>query len=225
MKAIILAAGLGKRLRPLTLDRPKPMVLLKGKPLLAHIIDILPPEIDELIIVTGYLGEMIKDHFGEEYQAKKINYIEQCEPRGTAYATLLCQPFIKAGEKFLLLFADDLHSANSLKSALEHPLAIVTKETSTPEQFGIVEHDYNHRVIGIEEKPEEPKSNLAAVGVYVLDDRIFNMPMPTEKNGEIYLTEMIAELAREHEVRAVISDFWHPIATPEDLLAAEKILV
>ncbi|MEK7555013.1 MAG: sugar phosphate nucleotidyltransferase, partial [Patescibacteria group bacterium] len=86
MKCIILAAGEGKRLRPLTIDKPKPMVEVLGRPLLHHIIDSLPKEITELVLVVGYKAEAIQKYFGYKFEVLKVTYIRQNRPEGTAHA-------------------------------------------------------------------------------------------------------------------------------------------
>src|SRR3989344_8985294 len=110
MKAIILAAGEGKRMRPLTLTKPKPMLEVLDKPLLHWIIDSLPEEITEIILVIGYKGDQIKKYFGNSFGGRKITYIEQKEQLGTAHALKLVKPILKNGERFIFMYADDLHS-------------------------------------------------------------------------------------------------------------------
>ena len=75
MQCVILAAGKGERMRPLTNDRPKPLVLVLGRPLLEHIIEALPAAIDEIILVVGYRGEQIQKHFGTEYGGRRVHYV------------------------------------------------------------------------------------------------------------------------------------------------------
>jgi NDP-sugar pyrophosphorylase family protein len=94
MKAILLAAGEGKRMRPLTLETPKPMIDVLGKPLLHHLIDGLPSEITVLIIVIGYKGEQIRAYFGESFEGRKVSYVIQEKQIGNAQALELCQPLL-----------------------------------------------------------------------------------------------------------------------------------
>jgi len=95
MKAVILAAGEGIRMRPLTINTPKPLLKIIGKPILEHIIDSFPNEIDEIIIVVGYLKDQIKNYFGSNWKSRKINYIFQKDKKGTAHALWLCRPLLK----------------------------------------------------------------------------------------------------------------------------------
>ena len=158
MQAVILAAGEGIRMRPLTIERPKPMLEIAGKPLLHHIFDILPREIKEVILVVGYRGNQIKEYFGNEFENKKIKYIWQKEKKGTAHALLLCRRYLK--NKFLLLYADDLHGKKGIQKCIKHDLAIIVSKAKNPERFGVVNIGRKNKIIRIEEKPKKPKSNL-----------------------------------------------------------------
>src|SRR3990167_2487489 len=95
MQAIILAAGRGKRMNHLTDDLPKPLLRVGGKNLIEHKLDMLPAEIDEVVIVVGYFRGKIKDYFGNSYGGRKIKYIEQGELLGTGFALFLAKPFLK----------------------------------------------------------------------------------------------------------------------------------
>src|SRR3989344_5163908 len=109
MKAVILAAGEGVRMRPLTLTQPKPMLKVRGQPLLEHIIRTLPVVVDELVIVVGYLQEQIRGYFGDHFGRFRITYVEQKKQFGTYSALESCREFLADGEYFLMLYADDLH--------------------------------------------------------------------------------------------------------------------
>lgn len=224
MKAIILAAGVGKRLRPLTNDKPKPMVEVSGKPILHHIWDTLPKEISEVVLVVGYKAEKIREYFGDEFGGRKVRYVLQDQPLGTGAALLLCKNFIANGEKFLFLYADDLHSKKSVGELLKHDCAMLVYKHADPSRFGVVEVGLDGKVASLEEKPARSKSNLVSVGVYVLPSRIFNYAAAPNVNGEIYATDMVNQLMVEQPVYAVQSDFWHPIGYPEDVASAEQAL-
>lgn len=222
MQCVILAAGKGTRLRPLTESTPKPLVLVAGKTLLDRIVEALPTAVDELIIVTGYLEEQIKAHCGEEFHGRKVTYIHQAEQRGTGHALWLCKEHIVG--RFLFMFADDLHGANDIARATSYTRSMLTLTTTTPERFGIVVRNPDGTLAEIVEKPEHPPSNLASTGVMVLDEHIFEFPLKIEKNGEFYLTDVIAEYAKEYPVAVVEQSLWIPIGYPEDIDRAEKIL-
>ena len=222
MKAVILAAGEGIRMRPLTIEKPKPMLELAGKPIIYHIFSTLPSEIKEVILVIGYKGEQIKDYLSDTFQNKKIRYVWQKEKKGTAHALLLCRRYLKNG-KFLLLYGDDLHGKRGIQNCLKYDLAILVSESKNPERFGVVNVGPDNHIINIEEKPEKPKSNLVSTGVLVLDQRIFKYRPKRHPNGEYYITTVIDKLIRDHKVIAQKASFWFPIGYPKDLKKAEKL--
>lgn len=224
MKAVILAAGEGMRMRPLTLKVPKPLLSLKGFPLLHHLLAAFPEKITEVVIVVGYLGEKIKDHFGEEYLGKKIIYVDQPEKRGTFSALQLCEPLLSDDEPFCVFYADDLLNRRSIERLLEHERAVLVKESERPERFGVVSITKDGKVTGIIEKPEHPESNLIVTSGCLLDKNVFRSVPPPHANGELYLSAAIHEMAKKYDVHAVSADFWFPVGTPEDLEAAEKEL-
>src|SRR3990167_11171308 len=106
MQAVILAAGRGTRMVELTGEIPKPMLPVGGRPLLEYKLDAMPDEIDEVILVVGYQGSVIRKHFGERYGNKRIQYVEQKELNGTAGALWSAPPPFP--HRFLLLIGDDI---------------------------------------------------------------------------------------------------------------------
>ena len=223
MQCVILAAGKGTRLRPLTDTTPKPLVKVLGKTLLDHIVSALPSSVDELIIVTGYLEEQIKAYCGGEFHGKRVTYITQTEQKGTAHALWLCKDLLKG--RFLFMFADDLHGAGDIARATSYTRSMLTLTTNTPEKFGIVVRHPDGTLAEIIEKPEHPPSNLASTGVMVLDDNIFKYdPYAKETKGEYYLTDVIEEYAKEYPIAVVEQTLWIPIGYPEDIAKAEQIL-
>lgn len=222
MQCVILAAGKGTRLRPLTETIPKPLVLVAGRPLLDHIVSALPSAVDELIIVHGYLGEKIMEHCGSEYFGRKVTYVAQDEQKGTAHALWLCKDLL-AG-RFLFMFADDIHGENDIARVTSYSRALLTMPTKTPERFGIVVRHPDGTLAEFVEKPTHPPSNLASTGVMVLDTHIFEFPPVKETNGEYYLTDVIAEYSQKYPIAVVEENLWIPIGYPEDITKAEEIL-
>src|SRR3989344_5750566 len=100
MKAVILAAGRGARMRPLTDTIPKVLLKVGGKTFLDHILSALPALVDEIIIVVGYKGSQVKKYIGGKYGAKKVHYIMQRQQKGTARALMLTRYFFKKHERF-----------------------------------------------------------------------------------------------------------------------------
>lgn len=220
MRAIIAAAGEGKRMLPLTLEKPKPMLEVLGKPLLAYIIESMPDEVDEILIVVGYKREVIENYFGESYDGKKINYIVQEKKTGTGDAIFLCRPYLKEGERFLLSWADDIYDKESITRCLSHRYCFLLAEASDPRRYGVILVNEDGSIKEIEEKPEHPKSKLIAPGIYILDTDIYDYS-PEVIHGENHLTPMLSGFARDHKVYTEKTDFWVTIGFPEDLKVAE----
>ena len=222
MQCVILAAGKGTRLRPLTDTVPKQLVKVNGQPLIDLIVAKLPSSVDEIIMVTGYLEEQIKAHCGTEYFGRPITYVTQEKPTGTAHALWLCKNLLR--DRFLFMFADDIHGANDLARATSYSRSLLTMLTNTPERFGIVLRNPDGTIAEMIEKPEHPHSNLASTGAMVLDTHIFEFEPTVETNGEYYLTAVIAEYSKKYPIAVVEEDLWIPIGYPEDIEKAEVIL-
>ncbi len=224
MKAVIFAAGEGKRLHPLTLERPKPLVEVLGKPLIQYTWEVLPAVIDEVIVVIGYKKEMMRAFLGDEFMGKKVTYVEQLEPLGTAHALKLCKPHLENEEKFLLMYADDIHGKEGVAKLVEYDMALLVSFVDDPRSFGVVVPNENGTIKNIEEKPEHPKSNLAVTGVYVLNPGIFDHEVSHTHKGEYYLTDMIERYIHSNPMQIVESDLWLPVGYPHDIKRAEEIL-
>ncbi|MDO8495479.1 MAG: nucleotidyltransferase family protein, partial [bacterium] len=222
--AIILAAGEGRRMRPLTETTPKPLLRIQGKPLIEHIVERLPKEVDELIIVVGYLGHMIQKHCGNNFLGRRVTYVEQSAPLGTFHATSLAKDLIKDGERFFVLNGEDIIDKESFEECLNYPRAIIVSETADPRPFGVVELDENGYLFSIIEKPEFPKTNLVNTGAALLDSNIFKYPGEQHPNGEFYLPTVIGKMVKDHAVKAVHAESWLVVTTPQDLARVEQIL-
>ena len=209
---------------PLTADRPKPMIEVLGKPIIGHLIESLPDVIDEIVVVVGYMGEMIKAYLGESFAGRKIHYVEQKELNGHIPALELVRKYLTAGEKFLILPADDIRGKEDLTRLISHPLAVGVHEVEHPERFGIVVPSAKGTIADIEEKPEHPKSNLATTMAYVLDDSIFEYQARMHGDGEYYLPPVVAQIARDKDIFIERETGWIPIGYPEDIRKAEAIL-
>lgn len=222
MQCVILAAGKGTRLRPLTENCPKPLVHVAGKPLLDHIVEALPSAVDELIIVVGYLGNMVREYCGEEFHGRKVRYIEQTVQDGTGRALWLCKDILKG--RFLFMFADDIHGKNDIARVASYTRGLLTKTSDTPERFGVIVRNPDGTLAEMIEKPAHPPSNLVSTGVMVLDEHIFEFEPSNPVNGEYYLTDSLERYAKEYPVAVVEEEMWLPIGYPEDIVRAEQIL-
>ncbi len=232
MDAVILSAGEGKRLRPLTSTRPKPMLPIAGKPILQWNLEALKI-FDRVVLVVGYKSEKIREYFGDEFNGIKIEYIEQKEQRGTAHAVSVVSG--RMDGDFLVMNGDLLISSklvdNQLKNHSQHnPSASLSLlKVSDPSQFGVVELK-NDKVMSIEEKPKYPKSNLANAGIYIFSQQIFDAIKLVEKSSrsEYEITDAIDILINKEKNMVhgfECSGLWMDIGRPWDLLDGNEILL
>ncbi len=223
MQCVILAAGEGTRMRPLTETIPKPLIRVCGKPIIEHIVEALPPVITELIIVVSYKAEMIREYCGEEFHGKKVTYVTQPNPKaGTADALLYAKDVAKG--KFLVMYADDIHGKDALATVVEMPSGMLTALSQTPEKFGVLKIKSDGTLETIIEKPEHPVSNCVNIGGFVVTDDIFAIHTELSLSGEYYLTDTVTEYASKFPVTVVEQIVWIPIGYPEDIAKAEHML-
>lgn len=223
MKALILAAGDGKRLRPLTEDRPKPMIFLNGKPLLEYILNELPDAITDLVIIVGYKGETIREYFGSQWKGRSITYIEQKERLGTAHAVHLAKEHLLQ-EKFFLLNADDIGDKQSFNQALQYDYCLCVAEHEDPKRFGVVELNDDGTLKKITEKPTNPATNLVSTGTMVLSPGIFDIPLVRHPNGEHYIVDSLAGILEKQPIQVVRQKSWITVTFPEDVPKTEELL-
>jgi len=222
MKAVILAAGKGERLGPLTERTPKVMLTVANRPLLELNLEQLPGLIGEAIIVVGHLEEKIREHFGSSFKGIKIRYVRQARQLGTGHALRQAGPFLDG--RFLLLMGDNLYCRKDIETCLGKRLSILVARVENPKIFGICTVK-NGLLKDIVEKPRKPSSNLANAGLYVLDRRIFDSGEKKTERGEFEIVDGIRELARKEEVHAVEATDFNYITYPWHLLEAnEKVL-
>lgn len=224
MKAVILAAGEGKRLRPLTLDRPKPMVELLGKPIIEHTISFLPKEVTNLVIVVGYHAEKITSYFGTSWQGRNITYVTQEEPLGTAHALFLCKEHLQS-EKFLIVLGDNVNDLGDA-AAFQHEYALFTVEHPTPQFFGVVEVNADGTLQRIVEKPEHPSTNLISTGAMVLSPGIFDTELvKLEGRSEYFIPSLLMQVMEKGSpIHVLKQNFWVAVDRPEDIPKAEIAL-
>ncbi len=227
MQAVILASGRGTRMRDLTDTVPKPMLTVAGKSLIEHKLDVLPPEVDEVILIVGYLGQVIRDAFGEEFRGRRIRYVEQETLDGTAAALWLARPYLT--ERFVVLMGDDLYSREDIDACLSRSdWSILIQETETMASGGRMVMDEAGHIVAIEEGDHRGKPGLMNTNLFALDPRVFEYPMvPKEAGSDEYglpQTVLAASLASGIPLVAVNATFWFQITAPEDLERAEETL-
>ena len=234
MKAVVLAAGEGTRLRPLTEDKPKGMVEVAGKPILSHALEqLVELGADELVLVVGYRKEDIISHYGDAFQGIPITYAHQREPKGLAHALLTVEEHIDGD--FMLMLGDNIFRAN-LGDVLERQrtdradAAFLVEEVPWEEagRYGVCETNGDGEIVDVVEKPEDPPSNLVMTGFYTFSPAIFHaahLVQPSNR-GEYEISEAIDLLIKSgRTIDAVPMEGWRmDIGYPEDRDRAEERL-
>lgn len=222
MKAVVLAAGMGSRMRPLTETRPKPMLTVAGKPLLEHVLDACTDHVDGFVIVVGYMGEVVREYFGGEFEGVPVRYVEQEQQRGTAHAVGYASGIVE--DRFVVLNGDVLVSGDVVEhlAGLEGN-ALTVKSVEDPSNYGVV--DLQKGVVeDVVEKPSDPPSSLANLGVYAFEPGVFDYIRETGEStrGEIEITDTIASMIADgHVFGAVEYDgVWLDVGRPWELLEA-----
>ena len=212
-------------MRELTDDRPKCLLEVAGRTLLEYKFDALPEAVEEIILVVSYLGSVIHDRFGGEYDGKKILYMEQDSPTGgTADALLQARSILK--DRFFVMNGDNIYDPKSFVDCLPHEWAIVVKKTDHV-RTGSVSVDKRMRVTGIKENTDHGgDAGWANTGLYLLDIRVFDYPAIPKSAGslELGLPQTIEQAAKTIHIQAVPTDLWIEIKAPEDLKRAEQLL-
>lgn len=232
MKALILAAGEGTRMRPLTANIPKPLLPVAGKPFLRHIIETLESlGIKDIYLLIGWKNLKIKEYFGDGEKFKvSLVYLYQEERLGTAHAVGIAKSVMDSD--FLCLNGDIVIAKSYIKGILNfyksHEGDIVSlAKVDNPGRFGVVELE-GERVEKITEKPKLPKSNLINAGIYIFTPDIFKSIEETPKSsrGEYEITDSMKILMKSNDIYGYVFDEpWVEIGRPWDLLLANEILM
>lgn len=227
-KAFILAGGKGTRLRPITYEIPKPMVLIHGRPLLEHTINLLKKnDIRNIILSIGYMGEKIKEYFGNGSKlGVNISYVEENEPTGTAGALRLAKPLLD-NCNFIMINGDNLYKIDypemiqaSLSNGAVATIALTT--VSDPSKFGVAKMKGTRIVDFVEKpKPDEAPSNLINAGIYIFNSKIFDY-IP-DKHFSMIETEVFPKLIADEQFYGyVMEGQWLPAGTLEEYEQAIK---
>lgn len=233
MRAVIPAAGAGTRLRPLTADRPKGLVDVAGKTLLARVFDaVLPLPIEAFVVVIGYQGTAIIEHFGEAYRGTPIRYVHQRDRRGLGHAVRLAEPYVES--TFVVVNGDNVIDAD-LSTIIEHhrtaaPVATVPYEQvalAAARETGVLVIE-DGEVRAIVEKPATPPATTAMTGIVVAEPVLFEALAAIEPSdrGEFELADGLDRLIHQgRRVDAVRFPGWrHNVNTPEDVDVAARHL-
>jgi len=223
---LILAAGEGKRMHPLTYTRPKVMLPIANKPILEwNLINAMKSGITDFIFIVGYKSEMVRNYFqdGSNWDVS-IEYINQGKPLGTGHAISVVEPFIE--KDFLILSGDTFLGSLDIQNVRKQSMSMGLCTVDHPEEYGIVKTE-NDAVVKIFEKMNEPFSNLINAGIYHFQKEIFPFlkQIKLSKRGEYELTDAINLVAKEMKINAVLVNQWRDIGYPWDLLEANREIV
>src|ERR1700675_409410 len=155
MDAVILAAGLGTRLRPHTLHTPKPLLPVRGRPILDWTLGALPARVDRVIVVVYYLAEQIAEYLGGQEYFQEWVTVPQGEPRGTGDALRRCRPHVRS-DRLLVLNGDDLFGAADLADLASRPAGLLVAPVDDPKRFGIAFMNADGTLQRLLEKPDLP---------------------------------------------------------------------
>lgn len=235
MKALVLSGGRGTRLRPITYTFAKQLVPVANKPILFYVLEnISRLGIKEVGIVVGDTKEEIKKYVGNGSKwGFNVTYIYQSEPLGLAHAVKVSREFLKDNEFLMYLgdniLLDDLSSLIKEYREKKSNAMILLTEVKNPQDFGVATLNSRGEVVRLVEKPKNPESNLALVGVYIFDKNVHSVidDLKPSWRGELEITDAIQGLIdRGFRVHShMVSGWWKDTGKVEDLLEANRILL
>jgi glucose-1-phosphate thymidylyltransferase len=236
VKALVLAAGKGTRLKPLTNTIPKHLLPVGDKPILFHVLDYIKEAgiKDMGIVVSPGSGPYIEEAVGSGREwGGKITFIVQPEPLGLAHAVKVAQGFL-GDSPFLMLLGDNL-TQEGVKGLLDEfhasnsDASILLKEVPDPKAFGVAELNSSGRVVHLVEKPKKPKSNLAIIGVYLFTAEIHKAIAQTKpsRRGELEITDAIQKLLEMGKVirSHILRGWWLDIGSNDGLIEANHVVL
>jgi NDP-sugar pyrophosphorylase family protein len=221
MDAVILAAGLGTRLRPHTLSTPKPLLAVQGRPILDWIIGALPP-VERLVVVVNYLAEQVEEYLKNQRHVADWVAVRQEVPRGTGDALRVCRPHVHS-DRFLVLNGDDLYGAADLAALAAKPAGLLAHPVDEPRKFGIVFPRADGTLERLVEKPDLTGRQLANIGAYLFPKSAFEVELPLSPRGEYEITDAVSAVARAGAFHVVPATFWLPIGTVEAWESAQTV--
>jgi bifunctional UDP-N-acetylglucosamine pyrophosphorylase/glucosamine-1-phosphate N-acetyltransferase len=225
MKCVILAAGEGKRMHPLTFTRPKVMLPIANKPILEwNLINAIEAGINDFIIIVGYKSEMVRNYFGDGMRWNvNIEYVNQGKAMGTAHAIGVVKKFV---DRFIVLSGDTIFGKQDIENIIQKENSMGLIKIENAEDYGIVETDGN-RIVKIYEKMQKPFTNVINAGIYHFNKTIFDFIGKTKKSlrGEYEITDSINMMVKDSDIQGVFLSEWRDVVYPWHLLDAnEEIL-
>ena len=235
MKGIILHGGHGTRLRPLTHTGPKQLLKIANKPMSQYVLeDLRDAGIKDIAIIIGDVyPEKVKEFYGNgEKFGVNLTYVYQDNPKGIAHAISLCYDFIGT-DKFVVYLGDNILRTGLLSyvkkfQSSSNDAQILLAEVENPSQFGVAKIQEN-KILKIIEKPKDPPSNLAVIGVYFLTPKIFEIikQLKPSWRGELEITEAL-QLLMDNDLQIdhdYVTGWWKDTGTPKDILHANKLIL
>src|SRR5436190_6966946 len=214
MDAILLAAGLGTRLRPHTLHTPKPLLPVRGRPILDWALGALPPAVDRVIVVVHYLAEQMNAYLKSQKHFPEWVSVLQEQPRGTGDALRACREKLRS-DHFLVLNGDDLYGAADLEALARCPAGLLVHAVDEPRRFGITFLKPDGTLEKLVEKPDLDGRQLANTGAYLFPRAVFDTELKLSSRGEYEITDYVSALAARSTVQVVRANYWLPIGTVE----------
>ena len=236
IKTVIAAGGLGTRLQGFRgNDSTKILLEVDGTPMIVRQIEQLSLwGMNEFIIITNpSFDKMIKDVIKQYFPEKNINFTIQHEQKGISHALLCADEYIDTGDTILFVLGDNFFQNDPTKSinmdevVKQNGAYIFSSKVNNPEEFGVAELDIQNNVVSIEEKPENPKSNNAVVGVYIYDDTVMEKikTLKPSARGEYEVTDLNNLYIEEGMCKNVtLSGWWIDAGTPERIIELESKL-
>jgi glucose-1-phosphate thymidylyltransferase len=232
MRAIIPVAGVGTRLRPHTYTLPKVLLNVAGKPILGHILDALQTQnINQATIVVGYMGDLVEEYVRSNY-SMDVEFVEQEERLGLGHSIWIARETFTPEEPLLIILGDTIFDVD-LSLATKSPCSTLgVKTVEDPRRFGVVE-TVNNIILKLTEKPENPTSHLALVGLYFiknpelltecLDEMIANT---IRTRGEYQLTDALQMMIdRGEQFTTFPVEGWYDCGKPETMLDTNRYLL
>jgi glucose-1-phosphate thymidylyltransferase len=230
MKGIVLAGGTGTRLYPLTKVTNKHLLPVGNKPMIFYPIEKLTGAgMDEILIVTGteHMGDVVNLlGSGKDYGCR-FTYKVQDKAGGIAQALGLAENFVGT-DSMTVILGDNIFETDLEKAVQNYPgegAQILVKQVDDPERFGVAEIE-GDQVIGIEEKPDQPKSDYAVTGIYMYDATVFDLikNLNPSKRGELEITDVNNDYIRRGDMKySVLDGWWTDAGTPESYKIANEL--
>ena len=234
MQAVVLAAGKGTRLRPLTDDKPKGLVEVADRPILTHCFEhLVELGAEKLVVVVGYRKEDIIDYYGDAFEGVPITYTHQREQNGLAHALLTAEEHVD--DDFMLMLGDNVFEANladvvnrQRESRADAAFLVEEVPYSEAVRYGVCDTNKFGEITEVVEKPDDPPSNLVMTGFYTFTPAIFHachLVQPSDR-GEYELSDAIDLLIQSgRTIDAIALDGWRvDVGYPDDRDEAERRL-